>query len=377
MPLPTPTLTAVDMDPLFQPFTVGTLYLPNRIVMAPMTRWKSPGQVPGKDVAAYYRRRAEHGVGLIITEGTTIDHPVSSYSERVPAFHGAALDGWRRVVEEVHAAAGKIAPQIWHVGAMRHPANDYPNRHLPNASPSGLFAPGSKVASPPLTTSQINEVIDSFARAAASACALGFDAVEIHGAHGYLLDQFLWDALNLRDDEYGGNIEGRSRFACEVVRAIRRETGPDFPVIMRISQWKQQDYSARLADNAEALRNIMLPIAEAGVDMFHCSQRRYWQPEFPGSTLNLAGWVKQLTGRPSITVGSVGLEGPMSTRDVGEHASASADLLPLAVRLSNGEFDLVAVGRALLADPHWAEKVREGRFGDLRPYGPDDLQRLS
>jgi 2,4-dienoyl-CoA reductase-like NADH-dependent reductase (Old Yellow Enzyme family) len=366
-----------NLSSLFTPFSGGGLALENRVVMAPMTRWMSPDQKPGPDVAGYYRRRAENGVGLIITEGTTVDHPVSSYSERVPAFHGEALDGWRRVVGEVHAAGGKIAPQIWHVGAMRHPDNDYPNRHLPNASPSGLFRPGGKVAGPALTRQEITEIVDSFARAAGSARELGFDAVEIHGAHGYILDQFLWDALNLRDDEYGGNAVQRTRFAVEIVEAVRAAVGPNFPVIMRVSQWKQQDYSARLADRPELLRDILMPIADAGVDIFHCSQRRYWDVEFEGSPMNLAGWVKRLTGKPTITVGSVGLAGPMSTRNVGEHAAVSTDLQPLAERIEAGEFDLVAVGRALLADASWARKVRAGQFDKLKPFGQGDLEHLS
>jgi 2,4-dienoyl-CoA reductase-like NADH-dependent reductase (Old Yellow Enzyme family) len=239
---------------------------------------------------------------------------------------------------------------------MRHPDNDYPNRDLPNASPSGLFKPGGKIAAEPLSKQQIADIIDSFARAAGSARALGFDAVEVHGAHGYIVDQFLWGALNLREDEYGGDAVERTRFAVELVQAIRAAVGPDFPVILRVSQWKQQDYAARLADQPELLRAILTPIAEAGVDIFHCSQRRYWDAEFDGSSMNLAGWVKQLTG---------------------EHAAASADLQPLANRVGAGEFDLVAVGRALLTDPCWAEKVRDGRLDELRAFGQEDLETLS
>lgn len=364
------------LDALFRPFDLGPLHLRNRIVMAPMTRWKSPDQFPGPDVAAYYRRRAENGVGLIVTEGTTIDHPTSSYSVRVPAFHGVALDGWRRVVDGVHETGGRIVPQIWHVGPMRHPSNDYPNRHLPNASPSGLFRPGGKQAPAPLTKAEIKEIVDSFARAATAAQALGFDGVEIHGAHGYILDAFLWDGLNIREDEYGGDAVARTRFAVEVVSAVRAAVGPDFPVILRISQWKQQDYGARLADTPEMLKAIFQPIAAAGVDMFHCSQRRYWEPEFPGSAMNLAGWMRRLLGKPTITVGSVGMAGPMSVTDVGERAEVSTDLSPLIARLEAGEFDLVAVGRSLLADPAWARKLRDGQLDQLQPFTKEALDTL-
>ena len=367
----------MPLDPLFTPFTAGPLALRNRFVMAPMTRWKSPDQIPGPDVAAYYARRAAHGVGLIITEGTTVDHPVSSYSERVPAFHGSALDGWRRVVDQTHEAGGRIVPQLWHVGAMRHPRNDYPNRHLPSASPSGLFKPGREPVSDPLSEAEIGAIIDSFARAAVAAREIGFDGIEIHGAHGYLLDQFLWAPLNLRNDRYGGDAVQRGHFAVRLVAEVRAAIGPDFPLILRVSQWKQQDYAARLATTPEALRAIFAPIAEAGVDIFHCSQRRWWEPEFPGSPLNFAGWMRHLTGRPVITVGSVGMEGAMSTTDVGERSGVSVDLQPLADAVARDEFDLVAVGRALLADPGWVEKVAAHQLDRMIPFDNVALDTLA
>ena len=370
-------MKAESLAALFTPFEARGLALRNRIVMAPMTRWKSPDQMPGPDVAAYYRRRAQQDVGLIITEGTTVDHPVSSYSVRTPAFHGPALLGWRQVVQEVHDAGGKIAPQLWHVGIMRRPSDDYPNRDLPSASPSGRSKPGGRQIFEPLTKPQIREVIDSFARAAAAAREAGFDAVEIHAAHGYLIDQFLWSELNQRSDEYGGDAVQRTRFAVELFSAVRAAVGPGFPVIARVSQWKQQDYAARLADTPELLRSIFEPIAAAGVDIFHCSQRRFWDEEFPGSQLNFAGWMKKVTGRAVITVGSVGLAGPLSVTELGEKTSATADLTPLAARVAAGEFDLVAVGRALLVDPAWARKIREGRFEELQSFTQDALERLS
>lgn len=368
----------LTLEALFRPFESDKLTLKNRIAMSPMTRWKSPNQIPGPDVAAYYRRRAENEVGLIITEGTTVDHPVSSYSVRVPAFHGAALDGWRRVAEEVHQAGGKIVPQLWHVGIMRDPRiDDFPNRDLPGASPSGIYKPGGKVVSEPMTQQEIRAICDSFARAAENARKLGFDGIEIHGAHGYIVDQFLWSELNKRGaDDYGGDAVQRTRFAVELVEAVRAAIGDDFPIIMRISQWKQQDYSARLADTPELLRAIFQPIADAGVDIFHCSERRYWESEFPDSTMNLAGWIKKIIGKPTITVGSIGLAGPMSVTDIGEHSDVSTDLAPLLRKLANDEFDVAAVGRALLADPAWARKIKERRLDELVPFGKGALDTL-
>ncbi|UZW58297.1 NADH:flavin oxidoreductase (plasmid) [Sphingobium sp. JS3065] len=363
-------------DTLFTPFDCGSLTLRNRFVMAPMTRFMSNNQRPGPEVAAYYRRRAEHGVGLIITEGATVDHPVSSQSLRAPAFFGQALDGWTRVVEEVHEASAKIVPQLWHVGAMRNPGGEQPNPHLPSATPSGLYRPGSKQIAEPLSKVEIQAIIDSFRRAAVEARRLGFDGVELHGAHGYILDQFLWGALNRRDDEYGGDAIDRTRFIVELVAAIRAEVGNDFPIILRVSQWKQQDYDARLADTPDLLTAIFSPISDAGVDMFHCSQRRYWEPEFPGSHLNFAGWMKRLLNKPVITVGSVGLNGSMVVEADQHDAEVSRDLEPLATGVATGEYDLIAVGRALIADAEWVDKVRTGRLDELHAFSKDHLTSL-
>jgi 2,4-dienoyl-CoA reductase-like NADH-dependent reductase (Old Yellow Enzyme family) len=366
------------VDALFRPFEIKGLTLPNRIVMAPMTRWRSPEGVPGEDVAAYYRRRAENDCGLIITEGTTVDHPVASYSSRVPAFHGAALSGWKQVVEQVHAAGGSIMPQLWHVGVARRPSMDYPNKELPSLSPSGLFLPNKKAVAPPASREEIRAASDAFVTAACQARELGFDGIELHGAHGYLFDQFFWEPINRRDDEYGGSLEGRTRFAVETIQAIRRAVGDDYPLLLRISQWKEQDYTAKLAQTPQELAAFLRLLADAGVDVFHCSQRRYWQPEFAGSPLNLAGWAKQLTHKPSIAVGSVGLSGELNTRssDGLKETAAVAGIDELLERMGRNEFDLIAVGRALLADPEWARKVREQRFDELIAYSPAALEHL-
>lgn len=150
------------------------------------------------------------------------------------------------------------------------------------------------------------------------------DGVELHGAHGYLLDQFLWAGTNRRTDAYGGDPVARTKFAAEIVAAVRETVSPDFPVIFRYSQWKQEAYDARLAQTPEELDAILTPLAAAGVDAFHASTRRYWLPEFEGSDLNLAGWTKKLTGRPTITVGSVGLDGDFIRAFAGEGAASAA-----------------------------------------------------
>lgn len=352
---------------LFQPFQLKSMALANRVVMAPMTRSRSPDGVPGADVAAYYARRAAAGVGLIITEGTSIDRPGASFDANVPNFHAAdSLAGWAKVVEAVHAAGGKIAPQLWHVGMMRKPGTG-PNPDAESDGPSGLSASG-KLVGKPMSDADIADTIAAFAKAAAAAQEIGFDCVEFHGAHGYLLDQFFWDRSNQRQDRFGGDLRARAAFTAEIIKAARARVRPDFPLILRYSQWKQQDYSARLAQTPEELAAFLEPLSAAGVDCFHCSQRRYWEPEFEGSALNLAGWTKKITGLPSISVGSVGLKGADFIHAFRGESSEVGDLSDLEARLEAGEFDLVAVGRALISDPEWAAKVRDGRIAELAPF---------
>ncbi|GAK43930.1 NADH:flavin oxidoreductase/NADH oxidase [Tepidicaulis marinus] len=364
-----------SLDKLFSPFTFNGLTVPNRIAMAPMTRQFSPGETPGEDVATYYRRRAEGGTGLIITEGTTVADPVATMAENVPAFHGEALKGWKRVVEEVHDAGGLIAPQLWHVGTMRDPGKA-PRSELPSAGPSGLFKPGKKV-SEPMSKEHIQSVVDAFGRAAADARELGFDAIELHGAHGYLIDQFFWAGTNERDDEYGGEQAAqRTKFAVDIINAVRREVGHDYPLILRFSQWKQQDFEHKIAPTPDELAAFLKPLSDAGVDMFHCSTRRFWEPEFEGSDLNLAGWTKKLTGKPTMTVGSVGLSGEFIGAFMGE-SSEPTSIDKLLDRLEKDEFDMVAVGRALLVDPEWPNKIREGRSKDLVPFTKEALAALA
>ncbi|WP_344601712.1 NADH:flavin oxidoreductase [Streptomyces glaucus] len=361
---------------LSRPAAINGLTVPNRIVMAPMTRMFSPGGVPGEDVVSYYARRAAAGVGLIVTEGTYVGHPSAGLSDRVPRFHGEEqLAGWAKVAEAVHAAGGTIVPQLWHVGMVRK-QGEPPFPDAPAVGPSGLRIGETEPTGKAMTRADLDAVVGAFAEAAAAAERIGFDGVELHGAHGYLIDQFLWAGTNRRTDAYGGDPVARTKFAVEIVAAVREAVSPDFPVIFRYSQWKQEAYDARLADTPEELEAILAPLAAAGVDAFHASTRRYWLPEFDDSDLNLAGWTKKLTGRPAITVGSVGLDGGDFLKSFQGEGARVGGLDNLLDRLEREEFDLVAVGRALLQDPRWAEKVLAGRFDELAPYDPASLKTL-
>ncbi|MFC3573127.1 NADH:flavin oxidoreductase [Streptomyces yaanensis] len=361
---------------LSRPVSINGLTVPNRIVMAPMTRMFSPGGVPGDDVVSYYSRRAAAGVGLIVTEGTYVGHDSAGQSDRVPRFHGEEqLAGWAKVAEAVHAAGGTIVPQLWHIGMVRK-AGEPPYADAPAVGPSGIRPDGTEGTGKAMTQQDLDDVIAAFAEAAAAAERIGFDGVELHGAHGYLIDQFLWAGTNRRTDAYGGDPVARTKFAAEIVAAVREAVSPEFPVIFRYSQWKQDAYDARLAETPEELESILTPLAAAGVDAFHASTRRYWLPEFDGSDLNLAGWTKKLTGKPAITVGSVGLDGDFLRGFMGEGAPVKG-IDNLLDRLESEEFDLVAVGRALLQDPEWAAKVLAGRFDDVKPYDAAALKTLS
>ncbi|MEM7767372.1 MAG: NADH:flavin oxidoreductase [Pseudomonadota bacterium] len=367
-----------DVAPLFQPFTCRGMTVPNRVVMAPMTRSFSPGGIPGEDVAEYYGRRAGADVGLIITEGTTTDRPGASNDPNVPNFHREeSLAGWRRVVDAVHSEGGMIAPQLWHVGMMRKPGTG-PSPDAASDGPSGKTHKGKQVQPEP-TDEEVADMASAYARGAANAKALGFDSVEIHGAHGYLIDEFFWGIMNTRSDKYGGDLVARATFAGEVISKCREAVGPDMPIILRWSQWKQQDYNARLAETPQEMEAFLSVFVDAGVDILHASQRRFWEPEFPEidgeNGLNLAGWCKKLTGLPAITVGSVGL----SSDFIGAFAGEDSKTRPIAdaiERLDRGEYDLLAVGRALLQDPFWAQKIKDGRTEDLSDYDAAALKVL-
>ncbi|HEX2593383.1 MAG TPA: NADH:flavin oxidoreductase [Rhizomicrobium sp.] len=363
-----------NTDVLFQPFTLKGVTFRNRIAMAPMTRSKSPNQVPNEQVAAYYRARAEGGTGLILTEGTSPEHKSASNDANVPGFFGeASLAGWANVVKEVKAVGGHIMPQLWHQGVIRHPGSGpYPEE--PTMSPSGLAKKDKKVAEP-MTDSQIADVISGFAKSAGYAKKLGFDGVELHGAHGYLIDQFFWEETNQRDDHHAGGIGERTKFAANIVKAVQAEVGEDFPILLRFSQWKQQDFGVKLAQTPHELEQFLRPLVDAGIDMFHCSTRRFWEPEFEGSDMNLAGWTKKLTGIPTMSVGSVSLNVDFITSFTKADTNDSG-LDKLVEMIERGDFDMIAVGRALIANPDWANKVRAGKVSELKNYSPESLATL-
>ncbi|MES2042739.1 MAG: 12-oxophytodienoate reductase [Pseudomonadota bacterium] len=376
-------LARPELAALFAPLLLRRLEIPNRIVMSPMTRQFSPGRIPGKDVAGYYARRAAAGVGLIVTEGVAIDHPAAVDFPDAPQLHGdPARAAWKNVVDRVHAAGGLIVPQLWHQGPMRDPlASTAPNVH--GIRPSGIWGRAGGTMSldpnyvarmlPParaMSDGEIADVVAAYARAARASVELGFDGVAIHAAHGYLIDAFLWHETNRREDAWGE----RSAFATAVVRAVRAEIG-DRPILFRFSQFKMQDYLARLAETPDELAALLGPVADAGVDLFDASQRHFDQPAFPGSPLNLAGWARKLTGVASMTVGGIGMAAPRDPLGVERPMEAGDNLALAALGVERGDYDCVAIGRALLNDAEFVERLRSGK--PLLPFDRGNLGRLA
>lgn len=360
-----------DVSPLFTPFRLGNLDLPNRFVMPAMQRGMCENGAPKPELAAYYARRAEGGVPLIIGESSAVDHPSATVQPNATWLTRETAGAWKRCVDQVGEAGGHMLLQLWHEGAVRNDGNAL--------SPSGRVHPG-KANGRAMTLEEMKAIGEGFVRSACIARDIGAAGIEVHCAHGYLLDQFLWHGSNVREDGYGGaDIADRVRFPAEIVSAIRHECGNDFLISLRFSQWKEVDYGARIAANPDELRRMTTILREAGVDVLHCSTRRFWEPEWAGDGKNLAGWVRAVSGLPTITVGSVGLDTDVMTtfieaKDPGSRVpEAVADL---EARLLAREFDLVAVGRALIGDPDFVRKLAQRDHGAIRLFSRADLGKL-
>jgi 2,4-dienoyl-CoA reductase-like NADH-dependent reductase (Old Yellow Enzyme family) len=265
--------------------------------------------------------------------------------------------------------------QLWHEGAIRQEGGDGPYGAYPTLSPSGL-AHGARPNGRAATPEELEDIKQAFVRSALMAREIGLDGVEVHAAHGYLLDQFLWAETNRRDDGYGGDdIRERVRFPAEIVAAIRAAVGPRFVIGFRFSQWKEVNFNTRVVDTTAELKTMLDVLKAAGVDVFHASARRFWIPEWDGSDLGIAGWSKRLTDRPVIAVGSVGLDIDVMENFFGKEASSTGEegLRELVRRFANNEFDLISVGRGHIGDQGIINKMREGRLDDIRGFTRKDV----
>ncbi|WP_234336138.1 alkene reductase [Streptomyces sp. NRRL S-920] len=290
----------VGMRELLEPYRAGRLDLANRLAMAPMTRGRADDVtgVPSPHAATYYRQRA--GAGLLITEGVY----VNALAKGGPGIPGLVTDaqvrGWREVADAVHAEGGTIFAQLWHVGRMTHPLT-LPDGELPVA-PSAVAIEGKQiftrdglvdhVTPRELTVGEIGQTVRDFASAARRAIEAGFDGVEIHGANGYLIQQFIADNTNLRTDEYGGSVTGRLRFATEVVEAVVTEAGAD-RVGLRISPDNAENQLAEadprttyraLADALDPLGLAYLHVLENGAYEAIADLRTRWSGTLVANT---------------------------------------------------------------------------------------------
>ena len=356
----------------FEPVRLGALTLRNRIVMAPMTR-----RMAGDDGLAtaairdYYALRAREEVGLIVSEGTGIDGIHAYDTLTVPRFETPAQhEAWRQVVDAVHAEGGAFAPQLWHCGRLAADPIG-PSAVQPEARPG---RPQGRVRA--MERSDFDQVLAAYRSAASGARAIGCDAVEIHGAHGYLLDSFLSAASNQRRDELGGSFAARMRFPLEVARAVREALGPEFPLIYRFSQWRLGDYEEQKWRTPDEFGTWVGALREAGVDLLHVSTRDASAPGFPDAgDKTLAGWARELSGLPVIAVGKVSVSLSMD-RAYGVERDEVADPAPALRLLETGQADLIAVGRALIANPDWVRRVRAGEWRELRAFDQGLLSTL-
>ena len=371
-----PAHLSTDIGPLLRPLRVGRLTLKNRFVMPGMQRaWCEDG-APTVKLRDYYRRRAEGDTALVVCEACAVDHPSAASNPMFARLGDRTTAAWRDCVDAVHRAGGRIFLQLWHQGAVD---TGKAGPDFTALSPSGLEKPG-KAFGRAATAAELNEIGDAFARGASAAKELGADGVEVHACHGYLLDQFLWPEINLRTDRYGGaDIRDRVAFPAEVLGKVRAAVGPDYPVSIRLSQWKEADYEATVAESPEELGQLVAALGEA--DIFHVSTRRFWTPEWPDRDADrgLAAWVKEFTDAPVIAVGSVGLDVDVMATLTGQEATPTGPgrIADLVRRFERGDFDLISIGRSLIGDPDWVAKMRDGRGPEIRPFRRTDLEWLT
>jgi 2,4-dienoyl-CoA reductase-like NADH-dependent reductase (Old Yellow Enzyme family) len=345
----------MDFEPLFTPFTIGKVTLRNRFVMSPMQKHKPANFVPGPEMANYYKDRIQGGIGLIVTQGTTMDHPttMSPYARLYPP----AYDGWRACADVVRKNGGEIVMQLWHEGNSREGG----------FGPSGLNALGKETGHA-LTRQQIPEIVEMYAEAARTAEKLGFTGIEMHYSQAYLLGLFLRETSNRRDDEYGGDFAARMRIGVEVARAIRAAVGPDFIVGMRTGGYRH-DGSERAFPTLDDLKSFLTQMRDIGVDYFNTSTGRFFTAEYPelDKEMSYPGWIKALVGVPAMGGGCVGMSDVLTTTLAGKTVQREDNFAELLRRFHRGDFDLITLGRTIYTDAQWPTKLREHRFVDMLP----------
>lgn len=341
---------SVDQHYLFAQGVLGHIQVKNRVVLAPMTRISAtPDGLATEDMARYYSNFARCGFGLLITEGTYIDQRYSQGYLNQPGITSAAqVCAWHRATKAVHETGAAFVMQLMHAGAQTQ-GNPYvggktiaPSAVAPKGEQLGIYGgEGSYPTPTAMGVEDIRQVVQAFADSAVRAREAGFDGVEIHGANGYLLDEFLTDYMNQRSDSYGGCVENRVRLLVEVITAVRRAAGKDFTVGIRISQGKVGDYAHKWAGGEADAAVIFAALANAGVDFIHTSEHEAAAPAF-GTGPTLAALAKRY-GKVAV-IANGGLNEP-----------AKAEKL-----LTASGADFVALGKPALANRDWPRRARQG-----------------
>jgi 2,4-dienoyl-CoA reductase-like NADH-dependent reductase (Old Yellow Enzyme family)/thioredoxin reductase len=350
-------MIAARFKKIFEPTNIGQMRLKNRIVMPPMgTNYAEAGGAVSQRMLDYYEARARGGAGLIIVEGSApslqcTTSPQASPSHQASLGDDRFIPGWRTLTDAAHKYSARIAIQIMHATLENWDGK------VVQVSPSPVVVPTRVMGilgGPPheLTVEEIAERVDWFVSAAKRAKEAGFDGVEIHGAHQYIVAAFLSSATNQRKDRYGGSVENKARFLIEILQAIRREVGPEFPVWVRFNA---QEWGVEDGVTIEETKKMVHLVVEAGAQALHVSGYGAGSyittapiPDTAGFLVPLAEEVKKLTKVPVIAVGRLDLE-------LGEKI------------LEEGKADLIAIGRRLLADPDLPNKVAEGRLNEVIP----------
>ena len=339
---------------LFEPYALGPLQLSNRIVMAPLTRNRAgAGLVPGEHAATYYSQRAS--AGLLITEATQISAQAQGYQDTPGLYTQPQIDGWRRVTDAVHAKGGRIFVQLWHVGRISH-VDLQPGGAAPVA-PSAIRAETktfvnnafTDVSAPrALALDELPGIVEDFRKAAANAIAAGFDGVELHGANGYLLEQFIKDGANTRTDAYGGSIENRARLLLEVTAAVAGEIGPERTGV-RISPVSPAN-GISCSDPQPQYDYIARQLSALGIVYLHV--------------------VEGATGGPR-DVAPFDFDALRSRFRQAYLANNGYDLDLASARLAQGKADLFAFGRPFISNPDLVERLKTGAA--LAPLNPATL----
>jgi 2,4-dienoyl-CoA reductase-like NADH-dependent reductase (Old Yellow Enzyme family) len=348
---------------LFTPAQINKLHVANRIALAPMTRISATHEGLVTDaMIRYYERFAKGGFGLLITEGIYTDQSFSQCYQNQPGLSDEEqARAWRKLTDVVHAAGGKIVAQLMHAGAL----SQFNRFRAETVGPSAVRPKGEQLSvyhgegayrlPREISQDEIEEVLAGFARAAALAIdGAGFDGIEIHGANGYLLDQFLTEHTNQRTDEWGGSTQNRVRLTVEVARQVRRAIGDDVPLGVRISQAKVNDFTHKWGGAQKDAAIIFGALAASGVDYIHVTEFEAWHSAFGESGSSLVS-LARVNAPDTIIIANGGLHDPQKAETMLEQGA-----------------DLIALGRGALSNPNWPTRVRAGQ--QLETFDPSLLQ---